>query len=96
MSQALAAFATIFVSVFFAELGDKTQLATVLFAADGQQRAWLVFAAAASALVLSTGLAGMAGVAAERYPAMVPLQFIVGIGFVAIGAWTIWSYFGGR
>ncbi len=96
MSQALAAFATIFVSVFLAELGDKTQLATVLFAADGQQRAWLVFAAAASALVLSTGIAVMAGVAAERYLAMVPLKLIAGIGFVAIGAWTIWSHFGER
>ena len=96
MSHALAAFATIFVSVFLAELGDKTQLATVLFAADGQQRAWLVFAAAAAALVLSTGIAVVAGVAAERYLAMVPLKLIAGIGFVAIGAWTIWSYFGER
>ncbi len=96
MNQALAAAAAVFVTVFLAELGDKTQLATVLFAADGQRSPWLVFAAAASALVLSTAVAVIAGVAAERYLAMIPLKLIAGIGFVLIGGWTIWSYATGR
>ena len=49
-------FAPVFVTIFLAEIGDKTQLATVLFAADGKASRWLVFAAAASALVLSAAV----------------------------------------
>lgn len=88
MSQILAIFAT----VFLAELGDKTQLATVLFAAGRETTPLMVFIAAAAALVLSTALAVVLGVAAERYLAMVPLKLIAGGGFVLIGLWTIWDH----
>lgn len=89
MSQLLAIFAT----VFFAELGDKTQLATVLFAADKEQSRWLIFFAAASALVLSTTIAVVLGTLAEKYLTAIPLKLIAGIGFVVIGLWTIWGHY---
>lgn len=89
MSQLLVIFAT----VFFAELGDKTQLATVLFATDKEQSRWLIFLAAASALVLSTAIAVVLGTLAEKYLTAIPLKLIAGIGFVIIGGWTIWSHF---
>ncbi len=89
MSQLLAIFAT----VFFAELGDKTQLATVLFAADKEQSRWLIFFAAASALVLSTAIAVVLGTLAEKYLTAIPLKLIAGIGFVVIGAWTIYGHY---
>ncbi|MCA0199993.1 MAG: TMEM165/GDT1 family protein [Proteobacteria bacterium] len=89
MSQLLAIFAT----VFFAELGDKTQLATVLFAADKEQSRWLIFFAAAGALVLSTAIAVVLGTLAEKYLTAIPLKLIAGIGFVVIGAWTIWGHY---
>jgi len=89
MSQLLAIFAT----VFFAELGDKTQLATVLFAADKEQSRWLIFFAAAGALVLSTAIAVVLVTLAEKYLTAIPLKLIAGIGFVVIGAWTIWGHY---
>ncbi len=48
-------FAAVFGTVFLAELGDKTQLATVLFAAKGTVSLWTIFGAAAAALVLDVG-----------------------------------------
>lgn len=86
---------TIFITVFLAELGDKTQLATVLFAADKQHHPFMIFLAAATALVASTGLAVALGTAAEAWLSMVPLKLVAGIGFVAIGLWTIWGHFSG-
>ncbi len=89
MSQLLVIFAT----VFLAELGDKTQLATVLFAADKEQSRWLIFIAAASALVLSTAIAVALGTMAEKYLTAIPLKLMAGIGFIVIGSWTIWSHY---
>ncbi len=89
----MSALASIFITVFLAELGDKTQLATLLFAADGKASPLFVFLAAAAALVASTALAVLLGTFAERTLAMVPLKLIAGIGFVVIGAWTIGEHF---
>ena len=83
----------IFGTVFLAELGDKTQLATVLFAAERDTKPLLVFVAAAGALVASTALAVVLGTTAERYLTMVTLKLLAGVGFVAIGLWTIWGHF---
>ncbi len=89
MQQLLA----IFVTVFLAELGDKTQLATLLFAADRAAPPLMVFLAAAAALVLATGIAVLLGTAAERYLAVLPLKAIAGVGFIAIGMWTLYGHF---
>jgi putative Ca2+/H+ antiporter (TMEM165/GDT1 family) len=83
----------IFAAVFVAELGDKTQLATLLFASDSQKHPVLVFAAAAIALCLSTAIAVALGNLAGQYLTRVPLKLIAGVGFVAIGAWTLYGYF---
>ena len=49
-------FLTVFSTVFLAELGDKTQLATFLYAADGSHSKTTVFLAAASALVVTSAI----------------------------------------
>ena len=82
-------FLTIFLSVFIAELGDKTQLATVLFATDRDSNLWLVFLAASSALVVSTAVGVIVGaflgdVINEKY-----LQVAAGVGFILIGVYTL-------
>lgn len=89
----LSAFLTIFSTVFLAELGDKTQLATVLFSAENGHSRWLVFGAAAAALLVSTAIAVGLGTLAEKHLSSIPLKLIAGLGFIAIGAWTVWEHF---
>ena len=84
---------SIFLTVFLAELGDKTQLATVLFASEGTSHKGLVFLSAASALVVSTGLAVLLGASADKYFSALPLKLIAGAGFVIIGAFMIFGHF---
>ncbi len=88
-------FAPIFLAVFVAELGDKTQLATVLFAADGDRSPLGVFAAAAAALVLSTAVAVALGSLGAKHLQSLPLKAIAGTGFIVIGAWTLADHFRG-
>jgi putative Ca2+/H+ antiporter (TMEM165/GDT1 family) len=79
----------IFGSVLLAELGDKTQLATMLYATDRSVRPWSVFVAASSALVVSTFLAVLFGSAITRFVTPSTLKLIAGMAFIAIGIWTI-------
>jgi putative Ca2+/H+ antiporter (TMEM165/GDT1 family) len=81
----------IFGSVLLAELGDKTQLATMLFATDKALSPLAVFVAASSALVLSTLLAVLFGQAIERFIPASTLKLIAGIAFIAVGIWTVIS-----
>jgi len=87
----LTAFFTIFVSVFLAELGDKTQLATALFAGEGDRPKWLVFLASSAALVTSTALATLAGSFLHGLFAGPWLKLAAGAGFIVIGAFVIWE-----
>ena len=87
-------FATVFGSVFLAELGDKTQLATLLFAAEGENPKLTVFTAAALALVLTSAIGVLAGAALSQLVSPRTLSVVAGLGFVAIGLWTLsraWS-----
>ena len=57
----LKLFVTVFSTVFIAELGDKTQLATLLYASDATHPKLTVFLASAAALVATSGIAVLAG-----------------------------------
>ncbi len=84
-------FATVFTSVFVAELGDKTQLATMMFASKSQGDRWTVFASAALALVATTAVGVLAGQLIGSMVSERVLKWVAGSMFVAIGAWTIWK-----
>jgi putative Ca2+/H+ antiporter (TMEM165/GDT1 family) len=81
--------ATVFASVFIAELGDKTQLATLLFAADRAASRLAVFVAASAALVVATGIGVLAGGVMSQHVSPGVLKQVAGAGFIAIGVWTL-------
>ncbi len=81
----------IFVTVFLAELGDKTQLATLLFAADQRVSKLGVFAASAGALVLSSLIAVLVGAELSQYVSPRMLKLAAGMGFLAIGIWVLFD-----
>jgi putative Ca2+/H+ antiporter (TMEM165/GDT1 family) len=80
---------TVFSAVFIAELGDKTQLATMLFAADKDVSKWTVFLGASLALIVASGIGVLAGSAISQYVSEKQLSYVAGIGFIAIGVWTL-------
>ena len=83
--------ATVFVTVFLAELGDKTQLATILFAARESSSLVTIFLAASAALVASAALGVAAGATLANYLQPRYLSYAAGTGFILIGAWTVWQ-----
>ena len=76
--------ASTFVAVFLAELGDKTQLATLTLAAGGSSR-WAVFAGSALALVATSALAVVAGEAIARTVPAVWIKRCAGVAFLVMG-----------
>ena len=87
----LKSFAIVFGTVFLAELGDKTQLATMLFATRDSAGLLPVFIAASLALVASTAIAvafgsTISGLVNPRY-----LSYAAGTGFLLIGFWMVWG-----
>jgi putative Ca2+/H+ antiporter (TMEM165/GDT1 family) len=82
-------YGVVFLTVFLAELGDKTQLATLLFATDSAASRLGVFVAAAGALVISTLLAVTIGARVGAWLAPQMLRLAAGVGFLAIGCWIL-------
>ncbi|MGI6604892.1 MAG: TMEM165/GDT1 family protein [Firmicutes bacterium] len=76
---------TTFSLVFLAELGDKTQLATMLLAAESHAL-WSVFLGSATALVLSSLIGVVAGEALTRVVPSHYLQTGAGVAFIILGA----------
>lgn len=85
----LKIFFTVFTTVFIAEIGDKTQLATLLFAADKEVSKLTVFLGASLALALAAGIGVLAGGIISNYVSEKFLHYVAGAGFVGIGIWTL-------
>ena len=87
----LKLFATVFATVFLAELGDKTQLATLLYASDTTRSRLVVFLAAGGALLLSTALGVLGGAAVGTLVAGRTLRVAAAVGFIAVGVWMLFQ-----
>tara|TARA_X000000950_G_scaffold241463_1_gene295134 strand:+ start:3208 stop:3480 length:273 start_codon:yes stop_codon:yes gene_type:complete len=85
----LKVFFTVFAAVVVAELGDKTQLATMLFAADKAVSKWTVSLGASAALVVATVIGVIAGTLMSEFINEKYLNYIAGAGFILIGAITL-------
>ena len=86
----LRLLASVFGTVFLAELGDKTQMATLLFASRAGTSLLGVFLAASLALVAATALGVLAGAAIASHVQPRYFSYVAGVGFILIGIWTIW------
>lgn len=77
---------TIFSSVFMAELGDKTQMATLCYTVCGDCNKMEVFLASSLALILSTFLAVFVGAAIGDIIPPHFMQMGAGLIFLIMGA----------
>jgi len=82
-------FITVFVVIFLAELGDKTQLATMLFATDKEVSRLVIFLAASAALTATSAIGVLAGSVISAYVGEKILLYAAGAGFIAIGIWML-------
>ncbi|MBE3519876.1 MAG: TMEM165/GDT1 family protein [Firmicutes bacterium] len=73
-----------FVMVFLAELGDKTQLSTMMLAAQ-KRSMWSVFAGASLALCLTSFLGALVGDSLCRLVPPGVLRGVAGVGFILVG-----------
>jgi putative Ca2+/H+ antiporter (TMEM165/GDT1 family) len=82
-------FFTVFFAIFVAELGDKTQIATMLFASNKDTSKLTIFLAASLALVAASAMGAWAGGIISQYVGEKTLVYIAGVGFIVIGVWTL-------
>ncbi len=78
-----------FVTVFLAELGDKTQLATVAISGT-TDRPLAVFLGSSSALVIASLIGAVAGGSLSTFIPADLLQLLASVGFLIIGLRLLW------
>jgi Ca2+/H+ antiporter, TMEM165/GDT1 family len=77
-------FGTAFLTLFLAELGDKTQLAVIMLTAKTESKL-AVFLGASAALVIVSLIAVLVGGVLSQYVPTEWLQRIVAVAFIAVG-----------
>ncbi len=78
-------FMTTFGALFLAEMGDKTQLAAMMRAAETKMP-WTVFVSAALALACVSALGVAVGGTLGHYLPLEWVRRVAAVGFIAIGA----------
>jgi len=81
--------ATVFVTIFVAEIADKTQIATLLYASNAQHGKLSVFIGSALALMVASGVAVLAGAGLSNWIDERLMSRVAGTAFILVGTWTI-------
>ena len=81
--------ATVFITIFVAEIADKTQIATLLYASQSQHSKLSVFIGSALALMVASGIAVLVGVGLSNWFNERLMARVAGIAFILVGTWTI-------
>ena len=89
MQLDLKLIATVFVTIFVAEIADKTQIATLLYASNAQHSRLSVFIGSALALMVASGVAVLAGVGLSNWIDEKLMARVAGIAFILVGTLTI-------
>lgn len=87
----LKLLATVFVTIFIAEIADKTQIATLLYASNAQNSKLVVYVGSALALCLASALAVFAGSILTQWIDGKILRKLAGIAFILVGIWTLFK-----
>lgn len=87
---AWSVFASTFITIFLAELGDKTQVATLLMTAESQSP-WIVFAGAGSALVATSLLGVLVGRWLASRISPKTLEKSAGVVLLFVSAMLVWD-----
>ena len=83
---------TVFITVFLAELGDKTQFAVLLYATRPEGSKVAVAVAASLALVSTTVIAVLVGDRLSQWINPKILEGAAAVGFIAIGIFMLVSF----
>jgi putative Ca2+/H+ antiporter (TMEM165/GDT1 family) len=83
-------FTSTFVTIFLAELGDKTQMSTLLMSAEFH-KPWVIFAGAGTALVATTLIGVLVGQWLSSRLSPRTLDVAAGILLALISVWLVWD-----
>ena len=83
-------FVSTFITIFLAELGDKTQVTTLLMSAESQSP-WIVFLGAGSALVTTSLIGVLLGQWLARRVSPKTLDTLAGALLLGITVWLLWD-----
>lgn len=85
-------FGSTFVTIFLAEIGDKTQVATLLMSAESHAP-WVVFAGAASALVATSLIGVLVGRWLSTRFSVKALEKATGLLLLFVSVLLMWDVF---
>ncbi|MGV2829174.1 TMEM165/GDT1 family protein [Myxosarcina sp. GI1(2024)] len=83
-----AVFSSTFITIFLAEMGDKTQLVTLLMSAESSSP-WIVFVGAALALIFTSLLGVLIGYWLAKRLAPQALDLVVAVLLLSIAGWLV-------